>query len=86
MGSEEAEGLEGGELAEGRWEGGGGGGSSFNFLRGTSVLTNVGGALMHHAVMVPSSPSTACGEMLVIENPIGNPIIGPNRGIQWGIQ
>ena len=50
------------------------------------MLTNVGGALMHHAVMVPSSPSTACGEMLVIENPIGNPIIGPNRGIQWGIQ
>jgi len=68
------------------WEGGGGGGSSFNFLRGTNVLTNVGGAIMHHAVMLPSSPSTACGEMLVIENPIGNPIIGPNRGIQWGIQ
>ena len=40
MGSEEAEGLEGGEWAEGRWEGGGGGGSSFNFLRGTSVLTS----------------------------------------------
>jgi hypothetical protein len=50
------------------------------------VLTNVGGALMHHAVLFHSSPSADCGEMLVIENlmenPIGNPIIGPNRGIQ----
>ena len=60
-------------------------GFELNFLRGTNVLT-VGGALMHHAVLLHSSPSAACGEMLVIENlienPIGNPIIGPNRGIQ----
>ena len=48
------------------------------------MLTNVGGALMHHAVLLHSSPSAACGEMLVIENlienPIGNPIIGPKEG------
>ena len=78
--------MEGGSGQREGGRGEGEGGSSFNFLSGTNVLTNVGGALMHHAVMVPSSPSTACGEMLVIENPIGNPIIGPNRGIQWGIQ